>query len=105
MLSGVYAFLAYVLSTFRSRKALRLENMALRHQVAVYQRTVRPWIRPTDRLFWAGLARLWTEWQEALVFVQPRMIIAWQRQQFRDYWRRVSHEGQADLQLLKTCAI
>jgi putative transposase len=93
MLSVVYALLVYVVSTFRSREALRLENMALRHQVAVYQRTIRPRIQPTDRLFWAWLARLWAGWQEAVVFVQPRTILAWQRQQFRDHWRRVSHQG------------
>ena len=77
MLSVVYALLAYVVSTFRSREALRLENMALRHQVAVYQRTVhRPGLRPMDHLFWSWLSRLWTGWQEALAFVQPRTILA-----------------------------
>jgi transposase InsO family protein len=93
MLSVVYALWAYGISTFRSREALRLENMALRHQVAVYQRTVRPRIQRTDRLFWTWLARLWAGWQEAPVFVQPRTILAWQRQRFREHWRRVSHQG------------
>jgi hypothetical protein len=71
MLSVVYALLASVVSTFRSREALRLENMALRHQVAVYQRTVCPRIQPTDRLFWAWLARLWAGWQRALASCNP----------------------------------
>jgi hypothetical protein len=54
MLPVVRALLAYVVSMFRSREALRLENMALRHQVAVYQQTVhRPQLRPMDRLFWS----------------------------------------------------
>ncbi len=91
MLSVVYGLLAYVMSAFCSREALRLENM--RHRVAVYQRSVRPRLQPTDRLFWAWLARLWAGWQEALVFVQPRSIPAWQRQQCRDRWRRVSQQG------------
>jgi putative transposase len=93
MLSVGYALLAHVVSTFRSWEALRLEYMALRHRVAVYQRTVRPRLQPTDRLFWAWLTRLWAGWQEALVFVQPRSIPAWQRQQFCDRWRRVSQQG------------
>ncbi len=38
-----------------------LENLALRHQLAVYKRTVtRPLLRRRDRLFWIGLARVWT---------------------------------------------
>jgi hypothetical protein len=47
------ALLAFVVSLFRSRASLRLENLALRQQVAVYQQTVyRPRLRPTDRVFW-----------------------------------------------------
>ena len=39
------------------------------------------------------LARLWGGWQEALAFVQPRTVIAWQRQRFRDHWRRLSQKA------------
>jgi hypothetical protein len=54
------ALLAFVVSPFRSRESLRLEHLALRHQLAVYQQTVpRPRLRPTDRVFWAWLSRLW----------------------------------------------
>jgi transposase InsO family protein len=68
--------------------------MALRHQLAIYQHTVkRPKLRPADRLFWSWLARLWSGWQEALAFVQPRTVIAWQKRRFRDYWRQRSQSG------------
>ena len=88
------ALMAYVVSRFRSQDALRLENMALRHQLAVYQRTVkRPKLRPADRLFWSWLSRLWTGWQHALAFVQPRTVIAWQKKRFRNYWRHLSQSG------------
>src|SRR5207248_1817099 len=54
------ALIAYVVSHCRSHQSLRLENMALRHQLAVYQHTVkRPKLRPVDRLFWSWLVRLW----------------------------------------------
>jgi putative transposase len=83
--------MTYLVSRFRSHESLRLENMALRHQLAVYQRTVkRPKLRPADRLFWAWLSRLWPGWQQALAFVQPRTVIAWQKQRFRNNWRRLS---------------
>ena len=60
----VFALLAFVVSLFCSRTSLCLEHLALRHQLAVYKQTVpRPRLRPTDRLFWAWLSRLWPGWQ------------------------------------------
>jgi hypothetical protein len=74
------ALLAGFATIFRSHVALQLEIMALRHQLAVYHRTVkRPPIRPTDRLFWCWLSRHWSGWREALILVQPATVIAWQR--------------------------
>jgi putative transposase len=91
----VSALLAFVATLFRSRESLRLEHLALRHQLAVYQQTVhRPRLRPTDRLLWAWLSRLWPGWQVGLKFVQPRTVIAWQQKRFRDHWRRLSQSGQ-----------
>jgi putative transposase len=43
-----------------------------------------------DRLFWIGLARVWTEWRHALVIVTPDTVVTWQRRRFRDYWTRLS---------------
>src|SRR5919106_1538901 len=89
------ALLTFLMTLLRSRLALQLEIVALRHQVAVYQRSVsRPRLRATDRLFWAWLSRLWSGWRYALAFVQPRTVIAWQRQRVRDHWRRLSQRGQ-----------
>src|SRR5438128_11007563 len=94
MRSAFSALMTYLVSHFRSHESLRLENMALRHQLAVYQHTVtRPKLRPADRLFWSWLSRLWSAWQEALAFVQPRTVIAWQKRRFRDYWRQLSQSG------------
>src|SRR5438128_2269285 len=94
MFPVISALLAFLGSLFRSRQSLHLQVLALQHQVAVYQQTIhRPRLHPTDRLFWAGLARLWADWQEALAFVQPRTVIAWQRKRFRDHWRQLSHGG------------
>jgi putative transposase len=90
----VSVLLAFLVSLFQSRRALHLKILALQPQVAVYQRSVpRPRIQPTDRLFWSWLSRLWAGWQDALAFVQPRTVIAWQHKRFRDHWRRVSQQG------------
>jgi putative transposase len=94
MFPVISALLACVAGLFRSRASLHLEHLALRHQLAVYQHTIRrPRLRPTDRLFWVWLSRLWSGWQSVLAFVQPRTVIAWQRQCFRDHWKILSPRG------------
>ena len=94
MLPVISALLAFVASLFRSQTSLRWENLALRHQRTVYKQTVtRPRLTPTDRLFWAWLSRLWPGWREARHFVQSRTVLAWQRQRFRNHWRRLSRQG------------
>jgi hypothetical protein len=61
----VYAFLSTLGALFRSQLSLRVENVALRHQLAIYQRTVkRPSIRPADRILWCWLSRRWARWRE-----------------------------------------
>ena len=54
---------------------LALENLALRHQLAVYRRTApRPKLRTTDRLLWVALAKVWPSWKQALVIVSPDTV-------------------------------
>ena len=86
--------LTFVWDWFRSRLVMQLELMALRHQVAVYKQSIsRPKLQPTDRLLWVWLSRVWPGWKEALEFVQPRTVLAWQKKRFRDDWRRLSQSG------------
>src|SRR5215813_5149003 len=76
---------------FGGHRQLALENLALRQQLAVYKRAIiRPRLRRTDRLFWIGLARMWTGWRQALVIVTPATVLRWQRRRFREYWTRLS---------------
>ncbi len=72
-------------------RQLALENLALRQQLAVYKRTApRPRLRTMDRLFWVGLARIWTGWRQALLVVSPDTVLRWQRRRFREYWTQLS---------------
>jgi putative transposase len=74
-----------------SNRQVALENLALRQQLAVYKRMApRPRLHTMDRLFWAGLARVWTGWRKALVIVSPDTVLRWQRRRFREYWTRLS---------------
>src|SRR5207244_6231238 len=94
MLPVIAALRAFVVSLFQSRRALHLRVLALQHPVAVDTQTIpRPRLRPTDRLCWTWLSRVWPGWQDALAFVQPRTVIAWQRKRLRDHWRRLSRPG------------
>jgi len=75
-------------SMSRSRRALVLENIVLRHQLQVLQRSgKRPRFRPIDRGLWVLLSRLWTEWRGSLVLVKPDTVVRWHRKGFRLYWR------------------
>ena len=88
------ALVSAVLSPFRSRAALELEILALRHQLAVYQRTcTRPRLKPADRILWSWLSRIYSGWRDALVFVQPQTITAWRRRKFREHWTKLTRSG------------
>jgi len=73
---------------FRSRAALQVEILALRHQISVLRRSTKKRTKLTmaDRLFWAWLSRLWAGWRSALVIVKPETVIAWHRKGFRLFW-------------------
>jgi transposase InsO family protein len=88
MFEVISALLCSPLSGFQSHSSLVLENLALRHQLAVFLRQApKPKLRPADRLLWVGLLRFWPAWRQALLLVQPQTIIAWHRLGFRLFWR------------------
>src|SRR4029450_14166242 len=82
---GVWAFVRALLV---NSAAVSLENVALRHQLAVLKRSVgRPRLRPRHRIFWLWLARLWAGWRSSLLIVRPATVLAWHRKGFQLYWR------------------
>lgn len=62
----------------RSRASLHLEIVALRHQLAVVNRSRRQRLRLTssDRMLWAWLSQRWRGWCSALHVVQPATVLA-----------------------------
>src|SRR5262249_17992490 len=88
MISVLVSLVLSVRSGLRSRAALQLELIALRHQLQVLNRS-RPrrlQLATADRCFWALLSRSWPAWRTALVIVKPETVIAWHRQGFRLFW-------------------
>jgi hypothetical protein len=96
MLISLKTLLVPLSSIFRSRAALELENLALRHQIGVLQRAAkkRPRLAPMDRLLWVWLSRIWSDWRSVLVIVQPDTVVAWHRKGFRLFWTWKIRRGQ-----------
>ncbi len=88
MTSVLVSLLLTFRSSLRSRAALQIEVLALRHQLRVLDRSRPKRVRLAwmDRLLWVRLSRTWTEWRAALVIVKPETVIAWHRQGFRLFW-------------------
>jgi len=83
------------LTTFKSRAALQVENLALRHQLAVLRRSVkRPKLTSADRILWAWLCEAWRDWQPSLLIVKPETVIGWHRMGFRLFWKWKVRRGQ-----------
>ncbi len=76
-----------IVRTFRSRRGLMLENLALPQQLAVLKRKhPRPKLGPLDKLFWVVALRFWSRWKEILFLVLPETVVRWHRAGFRRYW-------------------
>ena len=72
-------------------RAVALENLALRQQLAALTRTVkRLQLRMSDRLFWIVLAKAWRQGRTALIVVRPETVPRWHRQWFRRRWTQRS---------------
>ncbi len=88
MMAGMITLILIgLLRGIRTHRALVLENLALRHQLAVLQRSApRLRLRRSDRLFWVLLSRLWSGWPDGVSIVQPATVIRWQRSGFKIFW-------------------
>src|SRR6266571_919222 len=77
-----------LLADLGSRRELRLENLALRHQLQVALRTnPHPRLRRRDRVLWVWLQRVWPDgWRQHLRLVRPETVLRWHRKGWRLYW-------------------
>ena len=84
-------FLALLLVTLRAclcaRSDLVLENLLLRHQLAVALRSApHPKLRRRDRLLWILVRRFCADWRRHLVLVRPETVVGWHRRGWRLFW-------------------
>jgi putative transposase len=82
------ALFALLGSTFRTRAAQQAEIVALRHQIAILQRSAprRLRLKQSDRLLWILLSRFWSGWRRCLHIVKPDTVVRWHRRAFSRYW-------------------
>jgi transposase InsO family protein len=75
----------------RPHQNLVVENLLLRHQLAVLTRPTRSRpqarLRLWDRLLWILARRFCAGWRQHLYFVTPDTVVRWHRQGWRMLWR------------------
>jgi putative transposase len=83
-----------ILAWLRPRQDLVLENLLLRHQLAVLTRPTRSRpqtrLRTWDKLLWVLARRRCAGWRGHLAIVTPETVVRWHRQAWRLFWRRKS---------------
>lgn len=74
---------------FRSHASREAEIAFLRQQLLVLKRSApaRPRLRPTDRLIFAWLYRLFPAVKDAAIIIKPETLVRWHGRGFRWYWR------------------
>jgi transposase InsO family protein len=78
-----------VVSTFKLRARLEVENIVLRHQLSVLQRAAprRPRLTNLDRLVFVWLYRMYPGVVNVVTVIRPETLVRWHRGGFRLYWR------------------
>jgi transposase InsO family protein len=90
VLELLLVLLTAVLAGVRPRRDVVLENLLLRHQLAVLTRPTRTRprarLRAWDKLLWIMARRFCAGWREHLAIVTPETVIRWHRQGWRLFW-------------------
>src|SRR6266704_1446098 len=95
VLELVWLLFTILVAWLRPRQDLVLENLLLRHQLAVLTRPTRTRPRARlhtwDKLLWVLARRFYAGWREHLAFVTPDTVVRWHRQGWRLFWRWKSY--------------
>src|ERR1700680_2963043 len=94
MIVSLRHLLSWMVSAFRTREDLVLENLALRQQLlALHAKRPRRRLTAMHKLFWVALRTFWSGCTKPLVLVTPRTVVSWHRAGLRLYWTWVSKAG------------
>lgn len=94
LLQPLVDLLGLGMSACRSRRALAIENLFLRRQLALYQEQGQK-VRRIDAATRVSLVLLskWCDWRSCLIVVRPETMIRWHRRGWRLFWRYKSKPG------------
>ena len=88
MIQFIKLFLETVRNSLCSTNQLVLENLALHHQLMVYQRNHKKLrLNNADRAIWILFSKILLRWKDILVIVKLKTVIRWHRKGFQLYWR------------------
>ena len=92
----------------RSKPQLLAENLLLRQQLIVLNRSVkRPHFTAPERGLFVLLASKLQSWKDALLIIQPATVLRWHRAGFRLFWKRkaraTSREPQIPVETIGLC--
>lgn len=82
----------------KSSQAIKMENIALRSQLALYvqryekENIPKPTPTPAFRQLWVLLSKNLANWKEILLVVKPDAVIRWHRIAFKMHWKRLSEK-------------
>ena len=75
----------------RSKRELVAENLLLRQQLIVLNRSLkRPHLTRTDRVLFVLLARTLETWRDALLIIKPDTVLRWHRTRLHLFWKHRS---------------
>jgi hypothetical protein len=76
MIVSLGRLLGWLVSAFRSREDLVLENLALRRQLlALHAQRPRHRLTALHKLFWVALRTCWSGWRKPLILVEDTITI------------------------------
>ena len=88
--------LTFLSLSFKTKNQLKLENIGLRSQLALYEERFQkhniPKPRPTPafRQLWVILSKCLTNWHTIIKYVRPKTVISWHRTAFNIHWTEIS---------------
>ena len=83
MIDLALSMFAALVSAFKSRRALALENLALRQQVVMLKRSVKwPRVTVSNRVFWIAFAHWVEDWRNKLYALHPDTVVRWHKAGF-----------------------
>ncbi len=92
--------LATVTDLARSKPHLIAENLLLRQQLIVLNRSAkRPRFTHVERALFILLASRLQNWKDALLIVKPETVLRWHREGFRLFWKQKSYVRSCDPKL------